>query len=280
MIEIKDFSFSYGGTRVFDNINLEFRKGAVYGLLGENGVGKTTLLKSISGLLRPKKGTCTVDGMTSFDRNPEMLNNIYFLPDEVPLPDSATPESFFKGMIPFYPNADMNEMHRLSAEFHIDPKRRFKEMSFGQQKKALLSCALALNTEYLLLDEPTNGLDIPSKSDFRRVLSSNLDENKLIIISTHQVRDVENLIDPIVIIANNGVMLNASIEEITRRLYFEYAGMQNPMALYSEMMPGGFLNVMVNTTGTESQVNIEALFNTVLNNRGKIDNLFHAQNNM
>ena len=274
MIEIKNFSFAYGKTDVFENINLQMKSGAVYGLLGENGVGKTTLLKNICGLLRPTAGSCTVDEHVSFAREPEFLQSIFILPDELPLPDSATPERFFKELAMFYPNQSEEMFSHLATELKIDPSRKFKEMSFGQQKKSLLACALALNTEYLLLDEPTNGLDIPSKADFRRILSERIGENQTIIISTHQVKDVENLIDPIIIISNNNVLLNASVEEITRKLYFEYGGQQRPDALYSEMMPGGYLNVLVNNGMGESQINIEGLFNAVLRNSAMIKNMF------
>lgn len=270
MIDIKNFSFSYGHVQVFDNIDLQFQKGVIYGLLGENGVGKTTLLKCISGLLRPTTGSCSVDDNISFERAPEFLENIFFLPDELPLPDSATPLKFFSELAPFYPNQDGEMLMRLAKEFQIDPLRKFKEMSFGQQKKALLACALAFNTEYLLLDEPTNGLDIPSKADFRRIMTERVGSNQTIIISTHQVKDVENLIDPIIIISQNRVLLNASVEKITQKLYFEYGGQQRPDALYSEMMPGGFLNVLINDGMGESQINIEALFNAVLRNPDKI----------
>lgn len=274
MIDIKNFSFSYTKTQVFDNINLQFQKGAIYGLLGENGVGKTTLLKAISGLLKPTAGSCTVDEQVSFDRQPEFLQNIFLLPDEVPLPDSATPEKFFNDLAPFYPKQSGEMLLHLAGELKVDISRKFKEMSFGQQKKSLLACAMALNTDYLLLDEPTNGLDIPSKADFRRILSERVGEEQTIIISTHQVKDVENMIDPIIIISNNSVLLDASVEKITEKFYFEYGGQQRPDALYTEMMPGGYLNVLVNNGMGESQLNIEGLFNAVLRNSAMIKNLF------
>ncbi len=274
MIDIKNFSFSYTKTQVFDNINLQFKKGSIYGLLGENGVGKTTLLKVVSGLLKPTAGSCTVDEHVSFDREPSFLQTIFLLPDEVPLPDSSTPEKFFGDLAPFYPKQSEEMLNHLAKELKVDITRKFKEMSFGQQKKSLLACALALNTDYLLLDEPTNGLDIPSKADFRRILSERVGEEQTIIISTHQVKDVENLIDPIIIISNNNVLLNAPVEDITEKFYFEYGGQQRPDALYSEMMPGGYLNVLVNNGMGESQINIEGLFNAVLRNQEAVKSMF------
>ncbi len=274
MIEIRNLNFSYKKTPVFNNINLTFPEGGIYGLLGENGVGKTTLLKIICGLQRPLSGTCTVDGCTSHDRLPEMLQRIVFMPDEVTLPDNSTPQRYVNELRPFYPTYDEGAFQGLMQELEVDPDRKFREMSFGQQKKSLIAATLAMGTEYVLLDEPTNGLDIPSKSQFRSILSKIADEGKTIIISTHQVKDVENLIDPIVILSHNAVLLDASVQKITEMLYFEYGGEKRDDALYSEMLPGGYMNVVANQTGEESQLNIEALFNAVLRNKERINDLF------
>ena len=274
MIEIRNLDFSYKKTPVFHNINLTFEPGNIYGLLGENGVGKTTLLKIISGLQKPQEGFCMVDGMASFDRKPQFLQNLVFLPDAVALPDNVAPESYVKELAPFYPKYAYGTFLHLMQEMEVDPERKFKEMSYGQQKKSLIACALSLGTDYVLLDEPTNGLDIPSKSDFRTLLSKRMQEGTTIIISTHQVKDVENLIDPIIILNHDDVMLNASIETITQKLSFDYDSAANPEALYSEQLPGGYMNVCVNRDGRESQVNIEGLFNAVLRNRALIKELF------
>ncbi len=274
MIEIQNLNFSYKKTPVFSNISLSFPKGAIYGLLGENGVCKTTLLKLICGLQRPVSGTCTVDGLTSHERQPEMLQSIVFLPDEVTLPDNATPQRYIDELAPFYPTFSQGLFLQLMQELEVEPERKFKEMSFGQQKKSLIAASLSLGTDYVLLDEPTNGLDIPSKAQFRSILSKRAEENATIIISTHQVKDVENLIDPIVILSHNAVLLDASVQKITEKLFFEYGGEAREDALYSELMPGGYMNVVPNVDGEESQLNIEALFNAVLRNKNRINELF------
>lgn len=275
MIDIKNLSFGYKKTPVFEGISLQFEKGKIYGLLGENGVGKTTLLKLICGLQRPEQGSCMVDGLVSFDRKPEMLRNILFMPDEVMLPYDATPIKYVKELAPFYPRYDEGMFRNMMQELEVEPDRRFKEMSFGQQKKSLIAASLSLGTDYVLLDEPTNGLDIPSKSDLRRILSKRTGEETAIIISTHQVKDVENLIDPIIILSQKDVLLNATMEEIAGKLCFTYSEQPLEGALYSEMLPGGVLNVMENVDGEESQVNIEALFNAVLRNRERINRMFN-----
>ena len=274
MINIENLDFSYRQTRVFSHISLEFRPGSVYGLLGENGVGKTTLLKIIAGLQRPSAGSCTVDGQHTFQRSPDFLQSICFLPDEVTLPETDTPQRYVDALAPFYPSFSQDDFRAAMDTFQVDPSVKFKTMSYGQQKKSLIACALALNTRYLLLDEPTNGLDIPSKTQFRSFLAGRVDGDSTIVISTHQVKDVENLIDPLIILNHDDVLVNASVEAITSKLLFEYATAQRPDALYSEMRPGGYLNVCVNTDGSESVLDIEALFNTVLRNKDKVKALF------
>ena len=274
MIEIRNLDFSYKHTPVFHNINLTFQAGSIYGLLGENGVGKTTLLKIISGLQQPQAGTCRVDGFTAFDREPQFLQNLVFLPDEVVLPEDTTPTHYVQSLAPFYPNYAYATFLHLMQEMEVDPQRKFKEMSYGQQKKSMIACTLSLGTDYVLLDEPTNGLDIPSKTDFRTLLSKRATEGSTIIISTHQVKDVENLIDPIIILTNDDVLLNADIATITRKLSFDYDNAANPEALFTEQLPGGYMNVCVNRDGRESKVNIEGLFNAVLRNKETIKKLF------
>lgn len=274
MIEIKNLDFSYKKTPVFSGINLTFPEGSIYGLLGENGVGKTTLLKLICGLQRPTVGTCVLDGQTCHDRLPSMLQRIVFLQDEVNLPEMTTPQRYVDELAPFYPTFSQGTFLHLMQELEVDPERKFREMSFGQQKKSLIAATLSLGTDYILLDEPTNGLDIPSKAQFRSILSNCANEGRTIIISTHQVRDVENLIDPIVILSNNAVLLNAPVQRITEKLLFEYGGEQRADAFYSEMQPGGYLNVVPNTSGEESKLNIEALFNAVLRNKNTFRELF------
>ena len=273
MITINTLDFSYKNAAVFKNISLNFKRGNVYGLLGENGVGKTTLLKLICGLQHPTAGTCTVDEFVPSERNPYFLQNIFFLPEEV-ITDDTTPEKFVKKLGVFYPRYDHEYFLNLMDELEVDATKKFDTLSYGQKKKALLACALSLRTDYLLLDEPTNGLDIPSKALFRKVILQHCTDETTVIISTHQVKDVENLIDPIVILDHDEVLLNATFEEISSKLYFEYGAEKSDDALYSEMMPGGYINVLPNNFEMESKVNVEALFNAVRNNKKKIREIF------
>ena len=269
MIEIKNLDFSYKKTPVFSNINLSFPQGAIYGLLGENGVGKTTLLKIICGLQRPNEGSCTVDGMTSHDRLPAMLQRIVFLPDEVTLPDNATPQKYVDELSPFYSTFSQGTFLHLMQELEVEPDRKFREMSFGQQKKSLIAASLSLGTDYVLLDEPTNGLDIPSKAQFRSILSKIADEGKTIIISTHQVRDVELLLDHLCIIEPNRVLLDASMATVSDRLRFldVTPGQAPAEVIYSEQSLQGYSVIAPrHEDEEETPVNLELLFNGLLSN--------------
>ena len=273
MIEIKNLDFAYKKTNVFKSINLTFENGNIYGLLGENGVGKTTLLKLIAGLQKPTAGESQVDGIDAFKRWPETLQKIYFISEDFAIPE-GTPINNIKSLGMFYPNYDEKLFFDICKEMEVDPERKFAEMSFGQQKKCLIATALALNTEYLLLDEPTNGLDIPSKTLFRQVITKHATDERTIIISTHQVKDVENLIDPIIILDHDEVLLKASFREISEKLYFDYGMEKDSEALYSEMIPGGYVNVTRNPSGEDSKISIEVLFNTVMKNKETIKQIF------
>ena len=273
MIEIKDLAFSYGKTPVLKSITTTLEEGRIYGLLGENGVGKTTLLTLLCGLKKVGSGSISTDGENPFDRTPTLLGKQFYLPDEV-LPVAMKAERFAKERGAFWPDYDHSKFLEIMKEFDNDPTKKMNQMSAGQLKKTYISLALACGCKYLFMDEPTNGLDIPSKTQFRGAVMKYTSEDSTIVISTHQVRDLENIIDPIIILDRQDVLLNASVEEITSRLYFDYGTQFHPEALYSEQLPGGFIQVYPNTTGEDSKINVEALFNAVHRNKELIKGMF------
>ena len=273
MIEIKDLAFSYGKTPVLKSITTTLEEGRIYGLLGENGVGKTTLLTLLCGLKKVCSGSISTDGENPFDRTPTLLQNQFYLPDEV-LPVSMKAECFAKERGAFWPNYDHSKFLEIMKEFENDPVKKMNQMSAGQLKKTYISLALACGCKYIFMDEPTNGLDIPSKTQFRSAIMKYTSENSTIVISTHQVRDLENIIDPIIILDRQDVLLNATVEGITGRLYFDYGTQLHPESLYSEQLPGGFIQVYPNTTGEDSKINVEALFNAVHKNKELIKGMF------
>ena len=273
MIEIKDLAFSYGKTPILKSITTTLEEGRIYGLLGENGVGKTTLLTLLCGLKKVCSGSITTDGENPFDRTPTLLQNQFYLPDEV-LPVSMKAECFAKERGAFWSDYDHSKFLEIMKEFENDPAKKMNQMSAGQLKKTYISLALACGCKYIFMDEPTNGLDIPSKTQFRSAIMKYTSDDSTIVISTHQVRDLENIIDPIIILDRQDVLLNASVEEITSKLYFDYGTQLHPESLYSEQLPGGFIQVYPNTTGEDSKINVEALFNAVHKNKELIKGMF------
>lgn len=273
MIKVNNLYFSYGQTPCLENISLSLEEGKIYGLLGENGVGKTTLLTLLSGLKKPLMGSIEIDGDMPFNRHPSFLQNLYYLPDEVSaVNDVAARWAASTGK--FWPGYSQDRFVEAMAIFETNTGMKMNQMSAGQLKKTYISFALACGVKYLFLDEPTNGLDIPSKAQFRKVIMSLTPEDSTIVISTHQVKDLENIIDPIVILDKCDVLLNASVAEITDKLYFDYGTTFNQASLYSEQLPGGFIQVYPNTQGQESKVNVEALFNTVHKHKDLIKGMF------
>lgn len=276
MIKVNNLAFSYGKDQVLKNINLTLEDGKIYGLLGENGVGKTTLLTLLCGLKKTQVGSIDADGANPYDREPSLLEQMFYLPDDVaPMYDKAY--SWAKSRGKFWSNFSLDKFVEIMDGFENDVNQKLSAMSTGQLKKTYISFALACSTKYLFLDEPTNGLDIPSKSQFRSSILKYTSEDSTIVISTHQVRDLENVIDPIIILDRQDVLLNASLEEISRKLFFDYGTELHQESLYSEQLPGGFIQVYPNVLNQDSKVNIEALFNAVHKNKELIKGMFTSK---
>ena len=273
MIKIENLAFSYGQTPVLNNISMTLEDGKIYGLLGENGVGKTTLLSLLAGLKKAKTGSIGIDGENPYSRRPDILGDQHFLTDE-PAPQNEEAQKWARMNGKFWPRYNHGQFLQIMAELENDPAKKMNRMSAGQLKKTHIAFALACNVKHLYMDEPTNGLDIPSKTSFRSAVMKHTREDAVIVISTHQVRDLENIIDPIIILDRQDVLMNASIEEITSKLYFDYGKELHPDSYYSEQLPGGFIQVRPNREGIESKVNIEALFNAVHKQKEAMKALF------
>ena len=275
MINLQDLSFSYRKQKLFSNLNLRLEPGHIHGLLGKNGVGKTTLLKLISGLRYPQGGECRVWDFIPQKRMPGMLEDLYLIPEEFSVP-AISMRGYEKIFTSFYPRFDRDALAAYEREFDLDREKKLTELSYGQKKKFLLAFGLASNCRLLLLDEPTNGLDIPSKSQFRRVLASALTEDRIIIVSTHQVRDMENLIDNIVILENGKIVFHHNMHDISTHLAFQndhdLPGEED--AVYAEKVLGGYMVVRENRSGEESRIELETLFNAVIAQREKLNGLF------
>lgn len=277
MIQVKNLSFGYRkGRLLYKNLNLSLESGSIYGLLGKNGAGKSTLLKNLIGLLFPTSGSISVNGFSPRDRLPSFLETIYFIPEEVHVP-SLTIRQYLNLFSPFYSQFDQDMFYNYLEQLDVKEQAKLSTLSFGQQKKFIIAFALACNTRVLLLDEPTNGLDIPSKIRFRKLIASVIGEDRMIFISTHQIRDLDNLIDRVIIVDNGDLLLDASTTRIAEKLTFKTVNdiTDSTGILYSEQSVRGLCIVTQNITGDDSQVNLEHLFNAVTENPKAAKEIFN-----
>ena len=262
MIETRNLNYGYNKSQnVLKDINLQMPEGHIYGILGKNGVGKSTLLKILSGSLLTK-GDYTIDGVSPRLRKSSLQEKIRLVPENEAIPNCKI-EELGPIMQNLYPTFDKGIFEQAMTELEVPRQHNLTHMSLGQQKKALIALSLACNTPYLFMDEPTNGMDIPSKSSFRRLIASVANESKTVLISTHQVDDLNGLIDYIIILENNGVLLSAPISEIGTRLCFgpKENGME---VIYSEPSLRGEWCITENKTGEEMPVDTKLLFTAVV----------------
>lgn len=267
MMEVKELTFGYNRRqKVFENFSLSLGEGKICGLLGKNGTGKSTLLYLMTGLLRPQKGGIYYKGIDVRHRLPQTLGEMFIVPEEFALP-RVTLRQYVSLNRSFYPRFSDELLHSCLRDFDMNEDIHLGELSMGQKKKTYMCFALATNTRFLVMDEPSNGLDIPSKSQFRRAVASGMTEDKTVVISTHQVRDIDSLLDHVIIIDGSRTLLNRSVSDICRRLCFAEltAGELTGDELYTQPSVQGQSVVLPNRLGEEhTTLNLELLFNATL----------------
>ncbi|MFI3304682.1 MAG: ATP-binding cassette domain-containing protein [Rikenellaceae bacterium] len=271
MIKLTNVDFAYSWHKsIFTSLDIELDRGRIYGLLGCNGSGKSTLLKIISGVISPSKGEVLVDGVDPADRLPSLTSQIYYIPEDISIRNSSM-ATYAKYMTPFYPNYSDSDLRSYLEEFGVSYTDSLDDMSLGQRKKAVIAFALACNTRILIMDEPTNGLDIPSKSQFRKIVSRIASEERTVIISTHQVRDLDSLIDSIIILDDSKILVNASMRRISERLQFRRLDAAEE-SIYEESNMMGRWGVVENMEeGGDAKVDLELLFKASIAEPQKIN---------
>ena len=277
MIRIDKLCFGYKKKQLlYRDLDLSLDAGRIYGLLGKNGAGKSTLLKNLTGLLFPSSGMVTVNGFQPAQRKPSFLRTIYFIPEEVYVP-TLTIDAYVRLFAPFYPLFDKTMLDTYLEKLDVHTEDKLTKLSFGQQKKFIIAFALACNTRVLIMDEPTNGLDIPSKKRFRKLISSAMNEERIIFISTHQTRDLENLIDQVIIVDNGELLLNAPVESINQKLALRIVNEDDTdiPVIYEEEVLQGRAVITPNTTGIEAKISLEQLFNAAAENPVMIKSIFN-----
>ena len=278
MLQVKNLTYGYrkSAKKIFNDFSLALEPGRVYGLLGRNGAGKSTLIYLMTGLLTPESGDVEYEGVDVRERRPSTLSNVFIVPEEFELP-AISLKKYVEINAPFYPNFSYDDLRSYLDVFEMnDENVNLKSLSMGQKKKVFMSFAFATNTRLLLMDEPTNGLDIPSKSQFPKIIARCMNDARTIVLSTHQVRDVDSILDHVLIIDNSRTLLNASIGEIGSRLTFEVSNNVDG-ALYWQPTINGNIVVRPNDGTKETMVDIEILFNAVLMAYERIERVFASK---
>lgn len=263
MLQASDLLFTYSRRKppVLDGLSLTVEPGGIYGLLGLNGVGKTTLLNLMAGLLTPGKGEVTLNGINTRKRDPETLSDIFFVPEEFTLPAMSIKE-YVRLTGVFYPRFSQEDMRRCLDTFGLHECDRLTDLSMGQRKKALLSFAIACNTSLLLLDEPTNGLDLPGKKALKGLLASAVDDSRSVILSTHQISDIQNIIDHVIMMRNGKILFSVPLSTIAERLKFEISSSREVLAdaLYRQPVFSGNIVILPNEDGRDTEIDLETFF--------------------
>lgn len=277
MITIRDLCFQYKKKQVFNGLSLTLQSGYIYGLLGKNGAGKSTLLRNMIGTLFPRKGSVEVLGYAPGKRQPEFLQQAFMVAEEIYLPNVSV-DKFVRFNAPFYPRFDTARFKEYLTAFEIPVKNTLQQMSYGQKKKVLISFGLACNTALLLMDEPTNGLDITSKDTFRKIITACTSEHKCIIISTHQVKDLESLIDRVTILDDGGIIFDQTLDSIHQKLLFTISQTAEQLehALYHEPLLHGYAAVVPNSGNNDSKADLELLYKTVIRNPLAVNAVFSS----
>lgn len=276
MITVNNLDFGYQKSKlIFNNLNIEIKEGGIYGLLGQNGVGKSTLLHLICGMLTPCSGKVLFDEQDVRKRLPSTLCETFIVPEEFDLP-KITMEEYCKINAPFYPNFSVDDLKANLATFELNYEQNLGKLSLGQKKKAFMCFALACNTKLLIMDEPTNGLDIMSKVQFRRFISSHMTDDRIIIISTHQVHDVELILDHLLVLNNNEMVINSPIYNITEKLKFITSSdvIEPGKVLFTSKTIGGTSYISLrNEDDEETEINLESLFMFCLSEPEKVKSI-------
>lgn len=276
MFTINQLSFGYNKRtgNLFEDFSLELKAGNVYGLLGKNGAGKSTLIYLMTGLLTPQAGEVLFDGENVRQRLPKTMSDIFLVPEEFELPH-LTLRKYVDINATFYPRFSMEDMERYLDIFEMSGMMDVKlhALSMGQKKKVFMAFAFATNTRALIMDEPTNGLDIPSKSQFRKLVTTGMSDDKLMLISTHQVRDISDILDHVVIIDQSHVLLNTGMADVTSRIAFRPLR-EGDQPIFVLQSPFGPLGAVPASDGEETKVDLEMLFNATLQNPAAINQLF------
>lgn len=281
MIDVKNVSYRYKGSKhpVFENFSLQIKEGSICGLLAPNGVGKSTLLYLMMGGLLPEKGRggCVeIDGIDVARRSYDVLSLLYLLPEEVELPSELFSQ-YVRARVPFYKDFSREVLADCLREFGLPQDSDIRTLSMGQRKKLAVSFALATRAKYLLMDEPTNGLDIESKSSFRRLIARHVGDGQTLVISTHLLADVETLLDHVIMLgqtddyAPSQLLMDCDVSLLAEQYAFDVRTQvadADPDVLYSARRADGLHTLALRRPDDEeTPLDLELLYKYVVNKK-------------
>jgi ABC-2 type transport system ATP-binding protein len=211
LLNCQNLTRRYGYKTALDGINLTIERGRIIGLLGPNGSGKTTLIKLINGLLSPSSGRLTINGM---EPGPETKKIVSYLPERTYFNSWMKVTDILNYFADFYEDFDRNRALEMLHHLNIDEKDRLSSMSKGTKEKVQLIMVMSRNADLYCLDEPIGGVDPAARDYILQTIITNYNENASVLISTHLISDIENVLDDVIFIQNGHIRLAASVDDI------------------------------------------------------------------
>ena len=266
MIEINNISFGYSKRRppIYQNFSLTIDHGGIYGLLGSNGSGKSTLLYLICGLLPTNSGSILIDGQSTANRPPQTMRDVYLVPERIELPDLSY-KQYVALHHDYYPHYSEDDLKDCLQRFNVSPEGDFTGRSMGERKKLFLSFAIAANTRYLFMDEPASGLDLQSKEVFCRMMTDHVKGDRMALIATHQIHDVEQILTNVLLLIKHQLVVNMTTAEIQSEYSFEFRSKADDAdVVYAQPAPNGYMVMTRRKKDSEpTPINLETYFNAL-----------------
>lgn len=211
ILECKDLTKRYGKVTALNNVNLTIEAGRVVGLLGPNGSGKTTLIKLANGLLSPTSGEILICGSKP---GADSKSVVSYLPDKVHLPEWMSTEKLMDMYQDFYQDFDCARCTEMLSRLNLNPKQRIQQMSKGTKEKVQLIMVMSRKAKLYLLDEPIGGVDPATRDFILNTIITNYDPEAAVVISTHLISDVENVLEEVIFVDKGNIVLQSGVDEL------------------------------------------------------------------
>lgn len=211
MIDIINLSKKYGKVQALDDVSFQIKEGKIIGIFGINGVGKSTILKSIAGVIKPDKGKILIDGE---EINHKSYNKIAFIPDVDTYFPHLTIKESLEFMKEFYINWDEEKAYNMLKIFNLTDDQMISNLSKGNRARVKIILGFAQNAKYILLDEPFSGIDIFKREEFIKAMVEYISPNQSIIITTHEIAEIEEIVEEVIILHDGKVAFNFNVEEV------------------------------------------------------------------